>query len=59
MKYMPIHTISDPYTYSTDFRSNYVMNDGLVGVEDADLVMFIGCNPRFEAPVFNARVRKW
>ena len=56
---MPIHTISDPYTYSTDFRSNYVMNDGLVGVEDADLVMFIGCNPRFEAPVFNARVRKW
>ena len=44
---------------STDFRSNYVMNDGLVGVEDADLVMFIGCNPRFEAPVFNARVRKW
>lgn len=44
---------------SVDLRSNYLMNDGLVGVEDADLVLFIGCNPRYEAPVFNARVRKW
>jgi len=35
------------------------MNDGLVGVEDADLILFVGGNPRFDAPVFNARVRKW
>lgn len=42
----------------TDFRSNYLMNSTITGVENADLVIFVGTNPRFEAPVFNARVRK-
>ncbi|KAK7109599.1 NADH-ubiquinone oxidoreductase 75 kDa subunit, mitochondrial-like [Littorina saxatilis] len=42
----------------TDFRSNYLMNTTIAGVEEADVVLFIGTNPRFEAPVFNARVRK-
>ena len=42
----------------TDFRSNYILNSTLSGVEEADLVLFVGTNPRFEAPVFNARVRK-
>lgn len=42
----------------TDLRSNYLLNSRLVGVEDADLVLVIGCNPRFESPVFNARIRK-
>lgn len=41
-----------------DLRSSYTLNDGLVGVEDADLVLLVGCNPRFEASVFNARIRK-
>lgn len=42
----------------TDFRSNYLLNTTISGVEEADLVLFVGTNPRFEAPVFNARVRK-
>ncbi|XP_023335679.1 NADH-ubiquinone oxidoreductase 75 kDa subunit, mitochondrial isoform X2 [Eurytemora carolleeae] len=42
----------------TDLRSNYLMNTGIAGVEDADLALLIGTNPRFEAPVFNARLRK-
>ena len=42
----------------TDLRSNYLLNSRLTGVEDADLVLIIGCNPRFESPVFNARIRK-
>ncbi|XP_067928049.1 NADH-ubiquinone oxidoreductase 75 kDa subunit, mitochondrial-like [Watersipora subatra] len=41
-----------------DLRSSYILNDGLAAVEDADQVLFIGCNPRFDASVFNARVRK-
>ncbi|XP_003743952.1 NADH-ubiquinone oxidoreductase 75 kDa subunit, mitochondrial [Galendromus occidentalis] len=42
----------------TDLRSNYLLNSRLTGVEEADLVLIIGCNPRFESPVFNARIRK-
>jgi len=42
----------------TDLRSNYLLNTGIAGVEDADLVLLIGTNPRFDAPVFNARLRK-
>ena len=29
-----------------------------VGVEEADVVLMIGTNPRFEAPLLNARIRK-
>lgn len=34
------------------------MNDKIIGVEDADVLLLIGSNPRYEAPVFNARIRK-
>ena len=43
---------------SSDLRSNYVLNAGIAGVEEADLVVLIGTNPRYEAPLFNARMRK-
>lgn len=42
----------------TDLRSNYLLNTGLATIEEADLVLFIGTNPRFEAPLLNTRVRK-
>lgn len=42
----------------TDLRSNYLLNSKIAGVEEADAVLFIGTNPRFEAPLLNARVRK-
>ena len=44
--------------FRTDLRSNYLLNTKIAGVEEADLILFIGTNPRFEAPLFNARVRK-
>jgi NADH dehydrogenase (ubiquinone) Fe-S protein 1 len=34
------------------------MNSRLRGVEDADLLLLIGSNPKTESPVFNARIRK-
>lgn len=43
---------------SPDFRSNYLMNSGIVGVEDTDLLLVIGSNLRVESPVLNARVRR-
>ena len=42
----------------TDIRSNYLFNSTIVGMEEADLVLLIGTNPRYEAPILNARLRK-
>jgi NADH dehydrogenase (ubiquinone) Fe-S protein 1 len=41
-----------------DLRSNYLMNSTIQGVEDADLLLIVGSNPRFEAPVLNSRILK-
>lgn len=41
-----------------DMRSNYLLNSKIVGIEDADLILLIGTNPRYEAPILNARIRK-
>lgn len=43
---------------STDLRSNYLLNSGIAGIEECDLLLLIGTNPRYEAPLFNARIRK-
>jgi NADH-quinone oxidoreductase subunit G len=39
-------------------RSSYLFNSGIVGIEDADTILIIGSNPRREAAVLNARIRK-
>jgi len=45
-------------TVDTDLRSNYLMNTSIQGIEDSDLVLLVGTNPRYEAPMVNARIRK-
>ncbi|KAM4025663.1 NADH-ubiquinone oxidoreductase 75 kDa subunit, mitochondrial [Anomaloglossus baeobatrachus] len=42
----------------SDLRSNYLLNSRIAGVEEADVLLLIGTNPRYEAPLFNARIRK-
>ncbi|RDD38589.1 NADH-ubiquinone oxidoreductase 75 kDa subunit, mitochondrial [Trichoplax sp. H2] len=42
----------------TDLRSNYLMNSTISGIEKADLVLLVGTNPRYEAPLVNTRLRK-
>ena len=42
---------------SPNFRANYLMNSRITGIDEADLLLLVGCNPRFEAPVLNARIR--
>lgn len=44
--------------FSNDIRSNYTLNSTLAGVEEADAVLFIGTNPRHEAPILHTRIRK-
>ncbi|HRK66131.1 MAG TPA: NADH-quinone oxidoreductase subunit NuoG, partial [Hyphomonas sp.] len=39
-------------------REHYLLNPTLMGVEDADALLLIGTNPRKEAAVWNARIRK-
>lgn len=41
-----------------DFRSQYLMNSHIVGVDDTDLLLLVGTNPKMECPVLNARIRK-
>ncbi|CAG5114998.1 unnamed protein product, partial [Candidula unifasciata] len=42
----------------TDFRSNYIMNTSIANIEESDLVLLVGTNPRLEASLVNARIRK-
>jgi NADH-quinone oxidoreductase subunit G len=39
-------------------RESWLFNSTIMGIDDADAVLLIGCNPRLEAPVLNARIRK-
>ncbi|KAF2753029.1 NADH-quinone oxidoreductase [Pseudovirgaria hyperparasitica] len=49
---------SQPPAHGIDVRSNYVFNSKITGVEEADAILLIGTNPRHEAAVLNARIRK-
>jgi NADH-quinone oxidoreductase subunit G len=39
-------------------REFYLFNTTIAGIEEADALLIIGSNPRHEAPVLNARIRK-
>ena len=39
-------------------RQTYLFNTGIAGVEAADAILLVGANPRWDAPVLNARIRK-
>ena len=39
-------------------RASYIFNPTIEGIERADAVLIVGANPRFEASVLNARIRK-
>jgi NADH-quinone oxidoreductase subunit G len=39
-------------------RQGYLFNSTIAGIDQADVVLLVGTNPRVEAPVLNARIRK-
>jgi NADH dehydrogenase (ubiquinone) Fe-S protein 1 len=49
---------SEPLAHGVDVRANYAFNSKIAGVEEADVILLIGTNPRHEAAVLNARIRK-
>ena len=49
---------SDNRFTDTSKRENYLFNSTINGIEDSDFIFLIGTNPRFEATILNARIRK-
>ena len=39
-------------------RASWLFNSTVAGIEEADAILLIGANPRWESPVLNARIRK-
>ena len=49
---------SDMYYVNNSQRENYIFNSTINGIEDSDLIILIGTNPRYEATILNSRIRK-
>ena len=49
---------SDFFYVNTENRQNYIFNVSLNGIEDSDLIVLIGTNPRYEATILNLKIRK-
>ena len=41
-----------------DEKMNYIFNSSIKGIEESDLILLVGTNPRHEATMLNARIRK-
>jgi len=39
-------------------RMNYIFNSSINGIEKSDFILLVGSNPRLEATILNARIRK-
>lgn len=50
--------VEEKFPIATDLRSNYLLNTSIASIEQADLILLIGTNPRYEAPMLNTRIRK-
>ncbi|OYU15043.1 MAG: NADH-quinone oxidoreductase subunit G [Alphaproteobacteria bacterium PA4] len=48
----------DGADFGVGARGDYLFNSGLAGIEQADVVLLIGSDPRREAPLLNVRLRK-
>jgi NADH dehydrogenase (ubiquinone) Fe-S protein 1 len=50
-------TVQSP-SYNADWRSSYLFNSQIAGVDQSDAILLIGSNPKHEAPIVNSRIRK-
>ncbi|NCC22560.1 MAG: NADH-quinone oxidoreductase subunit G, partial [Alphaproteobacteria bacterium] len=49
---------TDGSRFDTSVRAGYLFNSGIAGIEEADAILIVGSNPRHEAALVNARIRK-
>lgn len=48
----------DGAQYDVSTRSAYIMNSTIAQIEESDCILLVGTNPRWEASMVNARIRK-
>lgn len=49
---------TDGAFYDASSRAGYLFNSTIAGLEKADAILLVGTNPRWEAALVNARIRK-
>jgi NADH-quinone oxidoreductase subunit G len=53
-----VESRSDHSYLNPNKRENYLFNSSINGIEEADFIFLVGSNPRYEATILNARIRK-
>ena len=53
-----IESRNDHSYLNTEKRENYLFNATINNIEESDFIFLIGTNPRYEATILNARIRK-
>ncbi len=49
---------TDGSVFSAENRASYLFNSGIAGIDEADAILLVGVDPRHEATMINARIRK-
>ena len=47
-----------PFYINSENKINYIFNSSIKGIEESDCIVLVGSNPRHEATMVNARIRK-
>lgn len=61
MQSLGVHNLEcrvDGAMYDVRSRAGYIFNSGIAAIEQSDLIILVGTNPRLEAALVNARIRK-
>lgn len=49
---------TDGARFDVKNRAGYLFNSGIAGIDEADTILLVGTNPRYEATTINARIRR-
>ena len=49
---------TDGSRFDPSVRAGYLFNSTIAGIDEADAILIVGANPRHEASIINARIRK-
>ena len=58
LKSKNIESRTENYYVNLNDRKNYIFNSRIEGIEESDLILLVGTNPRHEATILNSRIRK-